>query len=229
MQPRVSNQDIAAFVESVDSLFGHNISPGGDDGFSVRPPLVMGAKNEKHSLKLLKKTCRSGLPPQLRCAGRSYQCCYGHQLFVPSNARRTYLRFSEQPVWISSVARIANPHLPISETDSYGTVGHEKKIEAKWNYALKAAFPNSSDRDDVIAPDLGLGQQALHQLIRHDFEEWNMPTPDQKSISELNVRSLTGILCAVHQVLGIEYCPPLPDISKLIRSCTRQSYMFFSC
>lgn len=114
------------------------------------------------------------------------------------------------------MARIANPHLPIFETFSYGTVGHEKNIETKWNYALKAAFPNPSDLDDVIAPDLGLGQQALNQLIRHDFVEWNTPTPCQKSIS--NVRSLTGILCAVHQVLGIEYCPPLPDIGKLLRS-----------
>jgi hypothetical protein len=113
-------------------------------------------------------------------------------------------------VWISSVARIANPHLPISETDSYGAKSHVKNIEAKWSYALNAAFPNPSDRDDVIAPDLGLGQNALNQLIRHDYEEW-----DENSISEIGVRSLTGILCAVYEVLGIEYCPPLPDLGKL--------------
>ena len=68
MQPRVSQQD--GFVESVDSLFGHKISPGGDDRFSVGPPLVMGTKNDTRSLKLIKRICRSGLPPQLRCAGK---------------------------------------------------------------------------------------------------------------------------------------------------------------
>jgi hypothetical protein len=68
MQPRVSRQD--GFVESVDSLFGRKISPGGDDRFSVGPPLVMVTKHDKRSLKLLKRMCRSGLPPQLRCAGK---------------------------------------------------------------------------------------------------------------------------------------------------------------
>ena len=63
------------------------------------------------------------------------------------------------------MTRVANPHLPITETDSYGTVAMEKNIEAKWNFALNAAFPNQLDRDDAIAPDLGLGREVLNQLI----------------------------------------------------------------
>ena len=58
-------------------------------------------------------------------------------------------------VWISCVERIVNPHLPITETDSYGTIGMQKNIDAKWNFALNAVFPNESDRDDAIAPILG--------------------------------------------------------------------------
>jgi hypothetical protein len=181
-----------AFVGSVDSLFGQEISPGFDDRFSLGPPLVKGAKNDKKSLKLLKRTCRSGLPPHLRCA-----------------------------VWISSVARIANPQLPISETDSYGTEANERNIEARWKFALNAAFPIPSDRDDVIAPDLGLGQQVLHELIRHGYEE-----KSEKLVSELGVRSLTGILCAVYHVLGIEYCPIIPDIAAILLSHMPESYAF---
>ncbi len=80
----------------------------------------------------------------------------------------------------------------------------------EWNCALNATFSNPSDRDDVLAPDFGLGQNDLNQMIRQDYQEWN-----ENSISELGVRPLTGILCAVHEVLGIEYCPPLPDLGKL--------------
>jgi hypothetical protein len=182
---------VSAFVGSVDTLFGQEISPGFDDRFSTGPP-SRGAKNDKKSLRPLKRICRSGLPPHLRCA-----------------------------IWISSVARIANPQLPIAETDSYGTEAGERNIEAKWKFALDAAFSNPSDRDDVIAPDLGLGQQVLHQLIRHDYEEWS-----ERSISELGVRSLTGILYAVYHVLGIEYCPLIPDIAAILLTHMPESYAF---
>lgn len=112
--------------------------------------------------------------------------------------------------------RSTNSHLPISETDSYGTAGMENNIEAKWGYALNAVFPHATDKDDAIAPDLGLEQEKLNQLIQHDYKEWN--TTDNHSsdaIPEKGVRSLTLVLCTVQQVLGIEYCPPLPDIGKL--------------
>lgn len=112
---------------------------------------------------------------------------------------------------MSSVARMVNPHLPISETDSYGTVGMEKSIEAKWGYALDAVFPNAADKDDAVAPDLGLQQDALNKLMQEDYREWN----DQNSMPEGGVRSLTLVLCAVQQVLGTEYCPPLPDVGKM--------------
>jgi hypothetical protein len=124
-------------------------------------------------------------------------------------------------VWISSVARVANPHLPIHETDSYGTDAHEKHIEARWNYALNAAFSNPSDREGVIAPDLGLQRQALHQLIRRGYEGWS-----EESISELGARSLTGVLCTVHHVLGIEYCPLIPDIAAILLTHMPESYAF---
>mmetsp|Transcript_4603 Transcript_4603/g.8853 ORF Transcript_4603/g.8853 Transcript_4603/m.8853 type:complete len:151 (-) Transcript_4603:2642-3094(-) len=124
-------------------------------------------------------------------------------------------------VWIASVVRIVHPHLPIDETDSYSTVGMKKNIEAKWEYALNAVFPNPSDREDAIPPDLGLGQEVLNQLIQRDYMEWNTSKSKQSTdvnvnaIPEKGANSLALILCTVQQVLGIEYSPPLPDVGKL--------------
>lgn len=124
------------------------------------------------------------------------------------------------------MTRVANPHLPITETDSYGTVAMEKNIEAKWNFALNAAFPNQLDRDDAIAPDLGLGREVLNQLIQHDYKEWNNAPTSNDAIPEEGVKSLTLVLCVVHRVLGIEYCPPLPDIAAILLTHMPESYAF---
>lgn len=59
-----------AFVKSVDALFGREVPTVDCPWFSEGPPLVLGAKNDKRSLKLLKQKCHLGLPPQLRCAGK---------------------------------------------------------------------------------------------------------------------------------------------------------------
>ena len=193
------------FVESVDTLFGCQVIPVAcDDRFPSGPPLVKGGrnKNDKRSLKLHKTMCRSGLPPQYRCA-----------------------------VWITSVTRIANPQLSISEIESYGTIAHAKNINAKWSYALGMTFPNPQDRDDAIAPDFGLGQKMLHQLY-YDYGEWNTTVttlPQQgnkKSIPTDGVKALTSVLCVIHQVLGIEYCPILPDIAMILLTHMPESYVF---
>jgi len=105
---------------------------------------------------------------------------------------------------------MVNPHLPITETDSYGTIGMQNIVDTKWKYALNAAFPNPSDREDAVAPDLGLQQEELNQLMQHDYKEWN----DGNAIPTKGIRSLTLVLCTVQQVLGIEYCPPLPDVGE---------------
>jgi hypothetical protein len=114
------------------------------------------------------------------------------------------------------VVRAANPHLPIAEIEAYGTTAQKSNIESSWNHALNLRFSNRNDReDDVIAPDMGIQQSVLKQLIQHDYKEWNPKyTPGGNSIPAEGVRSLTGILCTVQQVLGIDYCPPLPDVGK---------------
>ena len=137
------------------------------------------------------------------------------------------------PVWLSCVERFVHPHLPTAETESYGTIAMTQSIEAKWNLSLNAVFPNPSDRNDAVAPDLGLQQDTLHQLIQHDYKEWNTPATQSQSqlssstsIPENGVRSLTLILCTVHSVLGIEYCPALPDVTAILLTHMPESYAF---
>ena len=165
------------FVESKNIIFNRSIPSVECKWFSNKPPLVLGAKNDKRSLKVLKQKCHLGLPPQLRCA-----------------------------LWTASVARVASPQIPIAETDAVGTVSRQGVIETRWNCALDVMFPNLADRNDVIAPGLGLGQDNLKRLVEEDYGRGAI-TPSGKV-------SLALVLSAVQQVLGIEYCPPLPDIGE---------------
>lgn len=146
------------------------------------------AVSKPRSLKQLKQFCHRGLPPQLRCS-----------------------------VWITSVMRVVNPNIPVADAESYGTTSLTTSIEATWQHALNATFANGIHREDVSAPDFGLHKSHLEQLIQNDYREWNPAarTASARSIPAEGARSWTGILCTVHQVLGIEYCPPLPDISEL--------------
>ncbi len=174
------------FIQSEDSIFGRDISKEKCGWFADRTPLVLGAKNDKQSLKRLKQKCHLGLPPHLRCA-----------------------------VWISSIARVANPQLPITETDAYGTIGNKKSIDSRWEFALNAVFPNPADRDDAVAPDLGLTQEVLNQLIHVDY-----PIPEE------GAKQLTLVLCALQQVIGIEYSPTIPDIATLLLTHMPASYTY---
>ena len=115
-------------------------------------------------------------------------------------------------VWIASVERIANPHQPIQISDSYGTKGKRKLIETTWSSVLETIFPNSSDQDDAIAPDLGVTQEVFQQITH--------------TIPISGRRALTNVLIAVNQVLGIEYCPLLPDVVCLLLQFMPESYAY---
>lgn len=180
------DEDKNKFVLSEDSIFHLDIPKVPCGWFGNSPPLILGAKSDKQSLKRLKQKCHLSLPAHLRCA-----------------------------IWISSVARVANPQLPIQETDTYGSIGYRKSVESKWEYVLNAVFPNPTDIDDAIAPDLGLTQQALNQLIHHDY-----PVPEK------GAKQLTLVLCAVQQVVGIEFSPLNPDIATLLLTHMPASYAY---
>ena len=153
-------------------------------------------------------------------------------------------------VWISSVVRVSNPHEPVQISDSYGTVGKKKILDAGWDSVISTVFPNSSDSDDAIAPNFGLTQSVLTRLIKSDYCNWKQSDRNnyhvdvdfddngcdamlQKSnscdvfaIPDTGVKSLTLVLCAVHQVLGIEFCPLVPDIATILLTHMTESYAF---
>lgn len=189
MSPTSPGVEMSPFVESKDTLFGRSVPSVDCKWFSNKPPLVLGAKNDKASLKVLKQKCHIGLPPQLRCA-----------------------------LWAASVARVANPQIPIAETDAVGTVPRQAAIQARWSCALDVMFPNLADRNDVIAPDLGLGQDNLKRLVEEDY--------GRGAITSSGKVSLALVLSAVQQVLGIEYCPPLPDIATVLLTHMPEEYAF---
>jgi hypothetical protein len=87
-------------------------------------------------------------------------------------------------------------------------------------------FVHPSDRADAIAPDLGLTQPGLHKLMHVDYNKWNPCTNNGGSIPESGQRSLATILCAVRQVLGIEYCPVLPDIACILLTHMPESCVY---
>jgi hypothetical protein len=147
-------------------------------------------------------TCPMAQLPKLRSLKQLKQICH--------NGVSSQLRCS---VWIVSAMRVVKPHLPIVEIEAYGTTSLTTIIESAWKHALNATFANGIDREEIIAPDFGLHQSVLDRLIQCDYRTWN---PNFMSpIPAEGVRSLVGVLCCLHQVLGIEHCPLLPDISEL--------------
>ena len=187
-----------AFVPSVDAAFGRDVPAEACPWFSDRPPLVLGARNDARSLKSLKQKARLGLPAHLRCA-----------------------------VWTAAVRRVVHPHLPVPEADAAGTAARAPRIDAAWERARAAAFPHAPDAEDDAAarpPDLGLGTAALDRLLTRDYGEWRRPPgtdadgaggdDEAQALPPAGARALARVLCAVQRVLGIEFCPPLPDVGE---------------
>lgn len=110
------------------------------------------------------------------------------------------------------MVRVSNPHQPTKISDSYGTVGKQIQIETTWESVLKTIYPNPSDQEDAVAPALGVTRQV--------FEQITQPIP------MIGRRALTNVLIAMNQILGIEYCPLLPDVVCLLLQYMPESYAY---
>ena len=121
---------------------------------------------------------------------------------------------TQQTVWISSVVRVANPHQPIQISDSYGTIGKARLIETTWETVLKTIYPNPSDQEDAIAPDLGVTRQVFEQITH--------------TIPQSGRKALTNVLIALNQILGIDYCPLLPDMVCLLLQFMPENYAYYT-
>ncbi len=118
--------------------------------------------------------------------------------------------------------RVAHPQQPLPISDSYGTIAKRSILNAGWESVLNTIFPNPSDDTDAIAPDLGLSQELLAHVIKNDYSKFINGTARPRG----GEKSLTRILCAVQQILGIEYCPLLPDIVTMMLAHMPESYAY---
>lgn len=132
-----------------------------------------------HEKEEIRALCRRGIPPCLRCAA-----------------------------WIINVFS-ADPNLPQSAADEYGTLAKVRVLDHGWSLVLQSMFPDESDLERADVLDFGVGGDHLVNILLRDHGG---------EIHHKGVRSLIVLLHGVRDSLGVEFCPLLPDISCLLLS-----------
>lgn len=126
-------------------------------------------------------------------------------------------------VWITSIVRVARPYQNRKDTDEFGTLAKVKILDHGWNYVLKSLFPDESDMEACTIPDFGLDPEEVEALLINDHM-MNGQNLSAKGVK--GVKSLTLVLYAVKENLGIEYCPLLPDLTAYFLSLMPESYTY---
>ena len=83
-------------------------------------------------------------------------------------------------------------------------------IDHGWDLTLKSMFPDESDLERAEVLDFGVGHDHLMNIMLHDHG--GSPIPDK------GIQSLTKVLHAARDSLGLEFCPLLPDVACLLLS-----------
>ena len=173
------------FCSSIDTLRGTPIDQmiPPNSVWAPRPNRIsgVGGSDVDDDRDEIELMCRRGVPPALRCA-----------------------------TWIINVTAAANPGMPKSECDEFGTFRKVRVIDHGWDLTLKSLFPDDSDFERADVLDFGLGHDAIMNILLHDHG--GSPIPDN------GIQSLTKVLHAGRDSLGIEFCPLLPDITCLLLS-----------
>jgi hypothetical protein len=135
----VDEQKLRFFVLSVDTLCGSRIDQSIKRGWRDRPPaipeLIKVKDNEKRKDKFLKKACREGIPPALRCA-----------MWIICS-----LRFGEQTDSLCA--------------EQYGTLGKARALDDGWEYVKKSVFTNEGDEEETEIPTFGLTRDELEFFL----------------------------------------------------------------
>lgn len=193
------------FVRSVDTLNGKQIDetlPSTRE-WPIKPPIIQPTGNTDHDLKLLKRLCRSGIPPVYRSA-----------------------------IWITSVVTISRPYQSKEETELFGTLMKVEILEHGWEVVKKSIFSDESDEEAATIPDFGMEPKKMEGLLVNDHFLFVEGYGDDEFQGTLSQRAVEGVhlitifLYAVRQNLGIEYCPLLPDMTALLLSYMPVSYAF---
>ena len=119
--------------------------------------------------------------------------------------------------WIINVVSATNVNMSKSDCDDYGTLKKVRVLEHGWELVLKSMFPDPSDLERAEVLDFGVGHDQLINILMKDHGG---------SIPEKGIQSLTKVLHAARDSLGIEYCLWLPDITCLLLSFMPESYAY---
>mmetsp|Transcript_1349 Transcript_1349/g.1977 ORF Transcript_1349/g.1977 Transcript_1349/m.1977 type:complete len:629 (-) Transcript_1349:409-2295(-) len=119
--------------------------------------------------------------------------------------------------WIINVVSAANVAMSKSDCDDYGTLKKVRVLEHGWDLVLKSIFPDPSDLERAEVLDFGVGHDQLINILMKDHGG---------NIPERGIQSLTKVLHAARDSLGIEYCLWLPDITCLLLSFMPESYAY---
>uniref|UniRef100_A0A7S2M7W1 Oxidation resistance protein 1 n=1 Tax=Skeletonema marinoi TaxID=267567 RepID=A0A7S2M7W1_9STRA len=119
--------------------------------------------------------------------------------------------------WIINVVSAANLTMSKSDCDDYGTLKKVRVLEHGWDLVLKSIFPDPSDLERAEVLDFGVGHDQLINILMKDHGG---------NIPERGIQSLTKVLHAARDSLGIEYCLWLPDITCLLLSFMPESYAY---
>mmetsp|Transcript_33082 Transcript_33082/g.69465 ORF Transcript_33082/g.69465 Transcript_33082/m.69465 type:complete len:617 (-) Transcript_33082:84-1934(-) len=120
--------------------------------------------------------------------------------------------------WIINVVAAANPSMSKSDCDDFGTFRKVRVIDHGWDLTLKSLFPDESDLERAEVIDFGVGHDHLMNIMLRDHG--GRPIPDK------GIQSLTKVLHAARDSLGLEFCPLLPDVSCLLLSYMPESYAY---
>ena len=112
--------------------------------------------------------------------------------------------------WIINVVYAANPDMPKEDCDEYGTFTKVRVLDHGWDLVVKSLFPDPTDLERAAVLDFGVGHDHLMNILLRDHG--GSPIPYK------GVKSLTMVLHAVRDSLGVEFCPLLPDVACLMLS-----------
>ena len=117
-------------------------------------------------------------------------------------------------VWITNVVAVCHPQREEKEISDYGTLRKVRVLEYGWDVAQHDLFPDSSDEQSATMPLFGLTDEQMLELLEY------------YDVSKKGKASMKKILFAAQHVLGLEYCPLLPDIVCILLSYMTESYAY---
>lgn len=211
------------FCTSIDALRGteidQTISP--ESGWSSRPTKLSGIANHLTAggggAGAYTTSSSSRLASMMSTMTAAESEAYYEREEMKSLCRRGIPPSLRRAAWIINVVAAANPDMAKRDWDDFGTFRKVRVIEHGWDLTLKSLFPDATDLDRAEVLDFGLGHDNLMDIL-HSGSGTSIPLK--------GIQSLTKVLHAARDSLGLEFCPLLPDVTCILLSYMPESYAF---